>query len=175
MSSLFFVGFFSLHAGRRVKTSYTKRNGDKRSAWHAHYKAAVRCRNSSDLPAEVRVYSPYDAIYSDNTFAFIIAKGFVPPANVGGEILLDAMHVAACPGNPADDNYRDSLPDFRWPSIFAFGNVSAPPTELPNRQVRFPISVSEYVRGSVKQSTIECVFSPVFLRFFLTLPKVCLQ
>jgi hypothetical protein len=89
--------------------------------------------------------------------ALIIAKGFVPPANVPGDILFEAMHVAPFPGNPASENYDDSLPDFHWPLIFAVGNVSAPATEQPQHQVVFPLAISEFVRGSPQQSTIQYV------------------
>jgi hypothetical protein len=156
MSSLLFAGVFSLHGGRRAQTSYNKRNGEKGSAWHAYYKTAVICQAPPLLPAEVRVYSrAQDVLYLDHTVALIFAKAFVLPANVGGEILLDAMHVAAFPGNPMTDNYDESLPDFHWPLVFAGGTVSTRPVELPNQHVVFTISVVEYVRGTPQQSTIE--------------------
>jgi hypothetical protein len=156
MSSLLLAGVFSLHGGRRAQTSYKKRNGENSSAWHAYYKTAVVCQSPPLLPAEVRVYSrAQDVLYPDHTVALLFAKAFVPPANVGGEILLDAMHVAAFPGNPTTDNYDDSLPDFHWPLVFAAGNVNTRPVELPNSHVAFSISVVEYVRGTPQQSTIE--------------------
>lgn len=159
MSSLIFVGLFSLQAGRRVHSSFTKRNGEKMTVSHAHYTTAVICRNPPQLPAELRVYSrANDIILPDETVAFVIAKGFIPPSNVPGDLLLDAMHVAPFPGNPAGDNYDDCLPDFHWPLLFGVGNVSGPSNVLGNHQVAFPVTLSEYVRGSPRQSSVQSVF-----------------
>ncbi|KAH9991005.1 hypothetical protein BJV77DRAFT_1119013, partial [Russula vinacea] len=81
MSSLIFVGFFSLRAGHRVHTTVTKRSGDKASLYHNHYSTAIICRHPPYLPGEVRYYTrATDSVCADNSVAFMVAKGYIPAA-----------------------------------------------------------------------------------------------
>lgn len=156
MSSLIFVGIFSLRNGHHVTTSFTKRSGEKATTCHAHYATAVVCRQPPLLPAEIRIYSRSgDPLLPENTVAVVVAKGYVPAGDVAGDLLLDALYIAPFPGNPADrQTYDNSLPDFHWPLLFGLGTVSGASTEMPNGQVSFPVSLSDYVRGTVKASTV---------------------
>ncbi|KAH9988676.1 hypothetical protein BJV77DRAFT_949311 [Russula vinacea] len=165
MSSLIFVGFFSLRAGHRVHTTVTKRSGDKASLYHNHYSTAIICRHPPYLPGEVRYYTrATDSVCADNSVAFMVAKGYIPAANVPGDILLDAMRLVPFPGDPSLDGYDDYLPEFFSPLIFGHGSVSASSKDLPNGQVSFPVSVAEYVRGATRQSTILYVVLIFFSR-----------
>jgi hypothetical protein len=155
MSSLIFVGVFALKDGRRVQLPYTKRSGEQSSREYSHYSTAVVCRQPPELPAELRIYSrSNDIIFPDDTAALIIAKAYIPPGDTAGDLLLDALNVAPFPGNPASDDYDVALPDFLWPLIFGLGTVSGPCGELPEGKASFPVTMSEYVRGSVKQSSV---------------------
>jgi hypothetical protein len=62
--------------------------------------------------------------------------------------------LAPFPGDPASETYDDCLPDFNWPIIFGLGLVSGIATESANRQIEFPVTMTEYVRGLAQQSTI---------------------
>jgi hypothetical protein len=97
---------------------------------------------------------PNEPVLADDTVAFVVAKGFVPAPDVPGDVLLEALHVAPFPGNPASVNYDDALPDFEWPLIFGLGNVSGPSSELANRKVVFPVTCSDFIRGATQESTI---------------------
>ncbi|KAH9990154.1 hypothetical protein BJV77DRAFT_1151130 [Russula vinacea] len=146
MSSLIFVGFFSLRAGHRVHTTVTKRSGDKASLYHNHYSTAIICRHPPYLPGEVRYYTrATDSVCADNSVAFMVAKGYIPAADVPGDILLDAMRLVPFPGDPSLDGYDDYLPEFFSPLIFGHGSVSASSKDLPNGQVSFPVSVAKCV------------------------------
>lgn len=163
MSSLIFVGLFSLRGGRIVETAFTKRSGEKGTISHAYYDTAVVCRHAPHLPAELRVYVRGTELIPDETVAIVVAKGYVPPGDVAGDLLLDALYIAPFPGDPTGDSveYDRSLPDFHWPLLFGLGSVSGASTELPNGQVTFPVTTSEYVRGSTKSSTLSyalCLF-----------------
>ena len=113
MSSLIFVGFFSLRAGHRVHTTVTKRSGDKASLYHNHYSTAIICRHPPYLPGEVRYYTrATDSVCADNSVAFMVAKGYIPAADVPRDILLDAMRLVPFPGDPSLLNYDDYLTQY---------------------------------------------------------------
>jgi hypothetical protein len=167
MSSLILVGIFSVKDGHRVQTTYTKRSGETGYATYVHYTTAVECRQPPLLPAELRVFTRLEdlTIYPDKTVALIVAKGYIPPGDVTGDLLLDALHFAPFPGDPSSLDYDSTLPHFLWPLIFGLGTVSGPSKELADQNYSFPISLSEYVRGSLKQSSISYVmsFSSLFI------------
>lgn len=102
-------------------------------------------------------YSPVnDTILQDNTIVFLIAKAFVPSGNDPGNILLEAIHLTPFPGNPKNPNYVNSVPDFSSPAVFAHGTVSDEQSRESTGTVTFLTTVSNYVRGSNKQTTIQC-------------------
>lgn len=155
MSSFIIVGLFSLRAGHFVYTSVPRRTGGTGTICHAQYSTAVVCRAVPHLPAELRVFSRGDETFlPDQTVAFVVAKVYVPPANVPGDLQLDAMHLAPFPGNPCSDSYDCSLPNFPCPLVFGHGTVSDNHSTLDNGQVVFPVAMSEYVWRLTQQSTI---------------------
>lgn len=168
MSFLLFLGLFSLRGGHSVETTFTKRTGDKGIVKHTHYGTAVACRHPPQLPADLRIYARSgDRVYSDNTVAIVVAKGHIPAPDVAGDLLFDAMDFAPFPGDPSAPDYDKTLPDLPWPWIFGLGDVSGPSNELPNGQVTFPVTASDYVRGTSKQSTILYVLNYIPLFSFL--------
>lgn len=159
MSSLIFVGIFVLRDGRTVTSSFTKRSGEKGTVTHALYTTSVVCCLPPDLPAELQMYyCATDSLYADRTVALVITKGYVPPGDVAGDLLLDAIHIAPLPANSDlnDEDFPQTLPNFEWPLIFAFGSVSGTSTTLPKGQVSFPVSASEFVHSSTKSMTLLC-------------------
>ena len=87
--------------------------------------------------------------------AFLVAKAYIPPGNIAGNVLLEAVHVAPLPGDPSEDSYDDHLPDFAHPLVFGLGTVTAAVDNLPDGRISFPVSLSDYVRGTLKESTIQ--------------------
>lgn len=160
MSALIFVGIFSLRNGHHVTTSFTKRSGEQGTTTHTHYSTALVCRTPPALPAELRVYSrSSDPFLPDNTVTIVVAKGYIPAGDVAGDLLLDALHIAPFPGNTSESVIYDrQLPDFHWPLLFGLGTVSGLSTELSNGQVSLPVSMTEFVRGSIKSSTVLYAF-----------------
>lgn len=97
-----------------------------------------------------------DVVLQDDTIVFLIAKAFVPSGNDPGNILLEAIRLAPFPGNPKDPSYVKSVPDFFSPAIFAHGTVCGEYNGESTATVLFPTTVSDYVRGSNKTTTVQC-------------------
>jgi len=125
MSSLIFVGVFSLPV-----------RGENHAATHP-----------PALPADIQIYArTTDPLLPNETVAIVIVKGYVPPGDIAGDLLLESS-VARCdmasfPGNTTGNaaGYDGKLPDFHWPLIFGLGTVSGTSSKLPNGQVSFPVS-----------------------------------
>jgi hypothetical protein len=170
MSSFIMSGFFGLASGRRVRTEISKSNGSTQAAYYMTYVTSIECTNSDPVSAELRKYSPPgDSVLRDDTIAFVIAKAFVPPGTVAGNILLEAIHIAPVPGDPGSPKYENCVPHFQFPAGFVHGTVAGESEGDPNSVVTFPVSVSDYVRGSTMQTTLTCVsFLPrLFFTHFL--------
>ena len=162
MSTFTTAGFFGLTSGCHICTEVAKTNGSTQGVYYIHYITSVNCSVSGPISAELRKYSPpNDTVLADNTIAFVIAKVYVPPANVPGNILLEAIHIAPVPGDPTSEAYEDSVPDFRFPAIFAHGCVINEHQEEKLGVVTFPMVVSDYIRGGTKQSTLQYVYHNV--------------
>jgi hypothetical protein len=156
MSSFLILSFFVLLSGRRVRTAITKADGTSTGIWHVHYETALTCQEPPSLPAELRNYSPVnDTVFQDDTVAFVMAKAYAPPGNVAGNVLLDAIHVVLLPGDPLDDSYDEHLPDFPYPIVLGLGTVTSSVETLPDGRFSFPVSLSDYMRGNLKQSVLQ--------------------
>jgi hypothetical protein len=168
MSSCCIIGFFELMHGRRVDTDVNKPDGSVVTTKHDFYETCVVCSDAISMPAELRKYSPVkEVILRDKTVAYVVAKLNVPPA--GGPLLLEAWHVAPVPGDPSSIDYNAHIPDFERPIVIGLGIVSAGPDGPPGGAVTFPVTVSDYVRGGVKESTVRYVVLCSFDRMLLTL------
>lgn len=149
MSSFTIIGFFGLANGHRLQT--VKPGTDIRT-WHAHYTTTVQCTNPPFLPADLRIYSPInDILHADNTIAFVIARVHVPHS---GDTLMDALHIIPCPGDPSQDSYDETVPNFQFPMVCGLGVVSSSPETLTNGSTAFCVTLTEYVRDASHQSTI---------------------
>jgi hypothetical protein len=154
MSSFTILGFFALASGHCVQT---QKPGTSARTWHAHYATVIQRITPPYVPADLRIYSPInDILHPDNTIAFVVACVHIPRT---GDILLDALHIVPCPGNPSDDSYDDSVPDFQFPMVYGLGVVSSPHESLPNGSTAFSVALTEYVRDANQQSTVQCVIS----------------
>ena len=167
MSSFIVVGYFGLSSRRRLRSDVTRADGSTAAIWHVYYDTCLMCSGSPTLPAELRKYSTVnDAILVDDTVAFVVAKAFIPPGNLPGNVLLDAFHVVPMSGDPSSEDYEAHLPDFPLHLVFALGTVTAPHETLPGGMVTFPLLLSEYVRGSMRESILQYVFVFIFTRCF---------
>jgi len=152
MSSFTIIGFFALASGRRLQTINPRTNT---RTWHAHYTTTIQCMTPPYLPADVRIYSPInDVLHPENTIAFIVARVHVPST---GDIILDAIRIVPCPGNPSHNSYDDAVPNFRFPMVYGLGIVSRPHETLPDGSTAFTVALTEYVRDANRQSSVQCV------------------
>ncbi|KAH7907760.1 hypothetical protein BJ138DRAFT_1014023 [Hygrophoropsis aurantiaca] len=154
MSSLTMFGFLALGAGRRVMSI---KPGSSSKTWHCFYASVVQLSSGQSLPAEIRAYSPFnDVVHPDNTVAFIVAKAHFPAHDT---LLLDAYHIIPVPGNPSDDSYDNHLPDCPHPFVLGIGSVPVKTDVLADGVSKaFEVITSEYVRDSVKSTSVQCVF-----------------
>jgi hypothetical protein len=152
MSSFTMIGFFALASGRRLQTT---KPGTTTRTWHAHYTTTIQCISPPYLPADVRIYSPInDVLHPENTIAFIVARVHVPST---GDILLDALRIVPCPGDPSHDLYDENVPNFQFPMVYGLGIVSSPHETLSNGSCAFSVALTEYVRDANQQSNVQCV------------------
>jgi hypothetical protein len=82
--------------------------------------------------------------------------------------LLEAIHIAPEPGDPTTDDYEETVPDFPFPCILVHGTVSSEHKLDNGGIVNFPVTVSDYVRGSNKVSTLMCVLFLLLVYFATT-------
>jgi hypothetical protein len=156
MSSFIVVGFFALRSGRRVRTPISKANGSTAMIWHVHYKTTLTCQDPLSLLAELQNYNPINnTVFDDDSIAFMVLKVYIPPGNVASNVLLEALYIAPLPGDLGDDSYDDHLPNFPHSLVFGLRMVTAPVDSSPDSCILFPVSLSDYVQGSLKQSTIQ--------------------
>ena len=149
MSSFTIIGFFALASGHHLQTV---KPGTAIRTWHAHYTTIIQCINPPYLPADLRIYSPInDVLHPDNTIAFVVARVHVPQT---GNVLLDVLRIVPCPGDPSQDSYDDTVPNFQFPMVYGLGIVSTPHETLPNGSTAFSVVLTEYVRDMNQQSNV---------------------
>jgi hypothetical protein len=152
--SFIIVGFFALTSGRRVWSEVRNSNGDNVTVCHTLYSTTIVCsRQPARLMAEIHRYTPVDeAPLPNNTAVFVVAKAHIPPAGI---VLLDALHFSPMMGNSSDKNYNATLPDFPNPLILGLGTVSADREQSLHGSITFPVTLSEYIHGRVRQSVLQ--------------------
>ena len=152
MSSFTILGFFALASGRRLQTI---KPGTTIRTWHAHYTTTIQCISPPYVPADLRIYSPMnDILHADNTIAFVVARVHIPHS---GDILLDAIRIVPCPGDPSLESYDDTVPNFQFPMVYGLGVVSTPHETLQNGSTVFSVTLTEYVRDANQQSNVQYV------------------
>ena len=87
----------------------------------------------------------YLTVFQDNTVAFVLAKAYVPPGNIAGNVLLEAIHVVPLLGDPSDESYDERMPNFPYPLVLGLGTVTSSVETLPDGRISFPVSLSDYV------------------------------
>ena len=101
--------------------------------------------------------TPKDPILRDHTVAFVVAKFNVPTRDgVDGhtDMLLEAWHIAPVPGDPADPEYDERVIDFEMPLVFALGIVRADHDGTAGGVITFPVTVTDFVRGSIRETVL---------------------
>ncbi|KAH6906943.1 hypothetical protein BKA70DRAFT_1026189, partial [Coprinopsis sp. MPI-PUGE-AT-0042] len=152
MSCGLISGFLALANGRRVL------GGSKPSASRVPpfllYDTAIQCKNGDMIPATFRYYAPpSENPFPDNSVVETTAKFHIAPNETAH---LDAIKHAVVPGDPSLDTYEDGIPDVPFPSVFVVANVSGPVSSSPDGKSRtFTVSVGEYVRESLRFTTVE--------------------
>ncbi|KAF8834996.1 hypothetical protein BDN67DRAFT_913797 [Paxillus ammoniavirescens] len=151
MSSITIFGFFRLAAGRRVAS---QKPGASTKSYHCFYTTALQCSSGVALPAELRVYSPFnDTMLEDNTVAFVVAKAHFPRNE---SVLLEASHVVPLPGDPSSDEYDNNLPNSPYPFIIGLSSVPSRFETLSDRVSKaFNVVSSEFVHDGLKTSSVQ--------------------
>ena len=160
MSFITIVSFFGLSA--RDKTDN-----------FIFYDTSIECSGSvHPIPAELRRYPlPEEPKIVDNAVVNLTAKIFVPCMNPPQPILLDALETEVFPGDPIDPDYLTRVPLTKCPKIFANGVVSDSDQSSTDCVVTFLLTASEFVRNSVKQTTLLYTF-PFFDLHAITLIRM---
>ena len=124
-----------------------------------YYDTSIDCIGSNHpIPAELRRYPvPEEGAIADNAVAYLTAKIYIP-TSTNEPILLDALETDAVPGDPASPTYLLSVPRTKTPTVFANGVVSDTNRSSNDSVVTFRLTVSEFVRNSVKQSNLLYAF-----------------
>ena len=145
MSLFLIVGLFVLSSGRRSV-----------GGQHIHYHSTIACLDAVPIPADILIDSSLSqTVLQENTAVFVIGKAFVPSTADHGPILIDSLHVAPIPGDPSDHaSYRPHIPSFPFPVIIAQGSVASANATDSSGTLSFALAVSDYVRSSVKRSTL---------------------
>ena len=158
MSLFTLIGFLALTGGKRVVSTKLSK------VFYCFYTTTIQCSGSVDIPAEIHIYNPYNDIpYADDTIAFVIAKAFCPPNDTA---LLDAYHLVPVPGNPTEMEYElQHVPDCPYPFASGIGAVSGTEVLADGVTKAFSIVVSDYVRDSIKSSTVQydCSINQLFV------------
>ena len=88
----------------------------------------VTCTSGTLLPAQLRMYSPYQSqVLEETTIVFVVAKAFFPSDVSKSYILLDATHLYPVPGKPNQGDYESHVPSFEHTFIFTLGEVKGEP------------------------------------------------
>ena len=152
MLSFTILGFFALASGRGLQTI---KPGTTIWMWHAHYMTTIQCISPLLVLANLYIYSLInDTLHLNNTNAFIVAQVHVPPSI---DILLDAIHIVPCPGDPSLNSYDDTVPDFQFPKVYGTCVVLTPHETMPNRSTAFSIALTKYVHDVNQQSNVQYV------------------
>jgi hypothetical protein len=130
----------------------TVKPGTTIRTWHAHYTTAIQCINPPYLPADLHTYSPInDVLHADNTIVFVVAQVHVPHT---GNVLLDVLHIVPHPGDPSQDSYDDTVPNFQFPMVYGLGIVLTPHKTLPNSSTAFSVALTKYIHDMNQQSNV---------------------
>ena len=148
MGSFTLIGFLALTGGKRVVSTKSSK------LYYCFYTTTIQCSGGVDIPAEIRVYSPYnDVPHPDDTIAFVIARAYCPLNNTA---LLDAYHLIPVPGNLTETEYQlQRVPDCPHPFVSGTGAVSGTEVLADGVTKSFSVVVSDYVRDSTKSSTVQ--------------------
>ena len=64
----------------------------------------------------------------------------------------------ANPSNPSSEEYDDRIPQNVASAVVLHGCVTGVPSTSPDGSWKFPLTVSEYVRDTIRQSHLQYVF-----------------
>ena len=156
MSLFLLVGLFVFKSGHRAADDE-----------HVQYQTTVACLQQLPIPANISVRSALtEPILQDGTAVFVIGRTFVPSHSATGPILIDAVKIAPVPGDPTDEHYHQHTPTFPVPFVIAEGTIASADATGPSAALSFPLAVSDYVRSSVKSSTVAFASSFTFIFSF---------
>ena len=93
-----------------------------------------------------------DILHLDNTITFNVTQVHVPRT---GNDLLDVLHIIVpCPGDPSQDSYNDTVPNFQFPMVYGLGIVLTLHKALPNSSTAFLVVLTKYIHNMNQKSNI---------------------
>ena len=103
-----------------------------------------------------------DMAVEDDTVVFAHCCAYL----LYSEILLNVSHIFPFPGDPSSHEYDENLPDFCSPYVSGLGYVPFRHKVLSdNRSKAFNVVCSECVHDKKQTSTIQYIFSVLFVNF----------
>ncbi|KAJ7780442.1 hypothetical protein B0H14DRAFT_3164135 [Mycena olivaceomarginata] len=158
MSCFNILGFFKLKSGRRA--SVQKPNNTQPTSY-AHYNTRVWTLANTAVSADLRLFaSSSTPLLPDDTVAFAVCTAQSVLAGTSNSLILDVLTFIVLPGDPSTDTYNDQLPDDSTSMVFGVGRVTGSPQILDDGHSSrlITLSLTDFVRGETKGSTIQCVF-----------------
>ena len=73
------------------------------------------------------------------------------------------------PGNPSDNSYNDSVPNFQFPMVYRLSVVLSPHESSPNGSTAFSVALTKYGRDENQRLTVQCVISYYGFKQWLTI------
>lgn len=144
------------------------------STRYCYYNSSVQCSHGPDITAEIRTFSPAadPHVYPDITVAFIIGSAWMEKSP-RPRILIDADHIIVMPGDPSSEDYDEEMPHFCCPIVIAVDQVinTHQMMQENHTETEVDVSVSDYVRGNIQHSILQCV--P--FRFHVTINHVLIR
>ena len=152
-TSALLFGLFGLYDGQR---SMKDDNGKSTATYYVVYNTSLTCADDPEdngVDANLRVFCPQGtALFADGTVVYGYTKMFVPPK---GPVQLDAIAIHPFPGDPSSDEYDDHVPRAVPSVVVLYGSVTGAPSTGADGSRTFPLTVSDYVRDTIRQSQLQ--------------------
>lgn len=164
-------GVVTLAGGRHVSTSRatssaTMPSGNKDTNHIMYNYMAYGTKPDTVTEGTLRFWThPKTVLLPDNTLAYIHGKAHAPAHTHGATLNIECVHLVAFPGDPSDDTYEKSVPNFGALIVVALGITDTGTSDNVDGR-SFDLAVSDYVRNGIAESTITYV--AFFLLYYTT-------
>jgi hypothetical protein len=156
------VGLFVLANGTRSRvpetlcitaTGQLRVNGP---SWYGFYHTRLHCTHALGPVCVLRIPSPLSHVTHCSNMLAVVFGELLAPSRRNNEAFIDASRVHLIPRNSRtarNENYHSS---FNTTYIFAVGIVSGPPHAVDETHVRFPVTITQYIRDAERRFQLMC-------------------